>query len=351
MDYSGFDLIDEQFVKVETLVQSEEVLSAGDSVSNFKQRSIQNESIVSVGKSHWRIIPEVTFYNDQDTCICYYKDKKLSVELVEFSFPNPLEYAVEVLIFGRDKDGNYPVHVVEKKRETITEDVLGKSKCFIHVNEDEYGKMSEIGRKRMWHSDREIDDDDDVKLQKVFDIGIIIRVLKMQTDAVTIYSPPTIPTDVDLIVGDKRFPVNSIYLSACSPVFAAMFQLDMKEHNTREVEIKDVASAEHFGDFLRALPRNSIRPNPENIFDITELADRYQALSLLSDCKRSLINCVERPLIERFLFADRHKLEEVKAKILLSMDPEGIKKFYKENKAAIDAHPNLAIELLTRIIA
>lgn len=60
-----------------------------------------------------RIIPEVTFYNDQDNCICYYKDKKLSVELVEFSFPNPLEYAVEVLIFGRDKDGNYPEHVIE----------------------------------------------------------------------------------------------------------------------------------------------------------------------------------------------------------------------------------------------
>ena len=60
-----------------------------------------------------RIIPEVTFYNDQDNCICYYNDKKLSVELVEFSFPNPLEYAVEVLIFGRDKDGNYPEHVIE----------------------------------------------------------------------------------------------------------------------------------------------------------------------------------------------------------------------------------------------
>lgn len=53
LDYSGFDLIDEQFVKVETLVQSEEVLSAGDSVSNFKQRSTRNESILSVGKSHW----------------------------------------------------------------------------------------------------------------------------------------------------------------------------------------------------------------------------------------------------------------------------------------------------------
>lgn len=66
------------------------------------------------------------------------------------------------------------------------------------MNEDEYGKMSEIGRKRMWHSDREIDDDD-VKLQKVFDIGIIIRVLKVQTDAVTIYSPPTYSFELSLL--------------------------------------------------------------------------------------------------------------------------------------------------------
>ena len=72
----------------------------------------------------------------------------------------------------------------------------------------------------------------------------------------------SIPTNVDLIVDGKRFPVNNIYLSACSPVFAAMFQLDMKERNASEVEIKDVASAEHFGDFLLAfLPEQTSLPN------------------------------------------------------------------------------------------
>ena len=48
---SGFDLIDEQFVKVEKLVQSDEVGITGEGNSN--QRSIRNESIVYVGKSHW----------------------------------------------------------------------------------------------------------------------------------------------------------------------------------------------------------------------------------------------------------------------------------------------------------
>ena len=41
-----------------------------------------------------------------------------------------------------------------------------------------------------------------------------------------------------------------------------MFQSDMKERNAREIEIKDVASAEHFGDFLVALlPEKQILPN------------------------------------------------------------------------------------------
>lgn len=41
-----------------------------------------------------------------------------------------------------------------------------------------------------------------------------------------------------------------------------MFQSDMKERNAREIEIKDVPSAEHFGDFLRALsPQQYYLPN------------------------------------------------------------------------------------------
>lgn len=76
------------------------------------------------------------------------------------------------------------------------------------------------------------------------------------------------PTDVDLIVGEKRFQVNKAYLSACSPVFAAMFQSGMKESNASEIEIKDVPSAEHFGDFLRALlPLRKILPNRKLFFD------------------------------------------------------------------------------------
>ena len=93
---------------------------------------------------------------------------------------------------------------------------------------------------------------------------------KCQIIIITVFS---LSTDVDLIVGKERFPINSVYLSACSPVFAAMFQSDMKERNAREIEIKDVQNSAHFGDFLRALlPQSNILPNRKLIshFDLME---------------------------------------------------------------------------------
>ena len=62
------------------------------------------------------------------------------------------------------------------------------------------------------------------------------------------------------MVEDRRFPVNTIYLSAYSPVFERMFQIDMKEKDESEVEIKDVKS-EHFEDFLAAISPHRIHPN------------------------------------------------------------------------------------------
>ena len=62
------------------------------------------------------------------------------------------------------------------------------------------------------------------------------------------------------MVGDRRFPVNTTYLSAYSPVFERMFQIEMKEKDAEEVEIKDV-TPEHFDDFLAAISPQRIHPN------------------------------------------------------------------------------------------
>ena len=71
-----------------------------------------------------------------------------------------------------------------------------------------------------------------------------------------------IGTDKTLIVKGHHFPVSTLHLAMCSPVFAAMFESDMKEKCEAEVEIKDVESSEHFAEFLRALsPTEQFLPN------------------------------------------------------------------------------------------
>ena len=102
--------------------------------------------------------------------------------------------------------------------------------------------------------------------------GLLIRIRPGYICLISceIYDEFSIPTDVDLIADGKHFPVNHIYLSACSPVFAAMFQTNIKERDSSEIEIKEVASAEHFADFLRLLPQNSLLPNRKLIMLIQQ---------------------------------------------------------------------------------
>ena len=54
----------------------------------------------------------------------------------------------------------------------------------------------------------------------------------------------------NLLVNERTFPVNTTWLSICSLVFAAMFQVDMKERDAIDIEICDVTSANYFEDFL-----------------------------------------------------------------------------------------------------
>ena len=128
LDYwlAGFDLVDEQLVSVVASIQPNHVhVNSTNSFYYSNKRSIQNQSIVSVGNSHWldflfvskfkiikkllrRISSEFTNSNTQSDC-CF-EQELLSVELIEFSLPNPSEYAVEILLFGngQDRNGYYP---------------------------------------------------------------------------------------------------------------------------------------------------------------------------------------------------------------------------------------------------
>ena len=52
-----------------------------------------------------------------------------------------------------------------------------------------------------------------------------------------------------------------------------------------------------------------------NVMALTELADRFQVPSLLKICELHLMNCVEIPLDDRLIVAERHDgLKELKVK-------------------------------------
>lgn len=66
--------------------------------------------------------------------------------------------------------------------------------------------------------------------------------------------------DKKLIVHGKKFPVNSTWLSFCSPVFAAMFQTDMIERSAIDIPIGDITSVIYFEDFLYMISPEMISP-------------------------------------------------------------------------------------------
>ena len=56
LDYSGFDLVAEQFLNIKTDIQQNEVNGSCSSTNSFyTKRTLQNESIISVGNSHWSL--------------------------------------------------------------------------------------------------------------------------------------------------------------------------------------------------------------------------------------------------------------------------------------------------------
>lgn len=179
---------------------------------------------------------------------------------------------------------------------------------------------------------------------------LVFRVLKKRTHPIaqtTFFDG--VDVDKVLIVNGREFPVNTTCLSWISPVFAAMFQSDMVERRNNKIEIKDVPSAEHFGDFLAALSATKYRhPNPSNVFTIAELANRFQIPSLISVCENHLFNCLEIQIEKRIIFAVVHGLNNLKSKIFDSMDDKTARKIYKDNQKFFDARPELVVELFNR---
>lgn len=96
--------------------------------------------------------------------------------------------------------------------------------------------------------------------------------------------------DVTLKTSDHEFRAHRIILSARSPVFASMFQHDMAEKKSGEVDVSDCATS-GFEVFLQYMySGNTDTMSPSNVLDLYYIADKYQVCDLKSDCVEYMKN-------------------------------------------------------------
>jgi len=155
-------------------------------------------------------------------------------------------------------------------------------------------------------------------------------------------------SDVELKCGDQIFDCHQVILSARSPVFRTMFQVDMKERKNKKVDVinfePDVVSEMLSFIYTGKTPRKL----EELAEDLLAAAEQYQLVMLKKLCEDSLCkslnvdNCVSRLVI-----GDMHqagKLKRMSLKVIASNRKSVFES--KERKELLKNHPNLMMEVL-----
>ena len=97
-------------------------------------------------------------------------------------------------------------------------------------------------------------------------------------------------SDVEVKCGERIFNCHKLILSARSPVFKAMFQADMKEKETKEVEIEEIKS-EAVAELLHFIYAGSLSSSTtmdEIAEDLLGAANQYQLDLLKGICEDKL---------------------------------------------------------------
>lgn len=100
-----------------------------------------------------------------------------------------------------------------------------------------------------------------------------------------------IPTDVVLTGSNGSVSSNRLLLSARSAVFKAMFEANMTESKTGEVDMTDV-TVEVIKAFLKFLQFDKVDDSATFASDLFILGDKYQVLGLKDICEKFLVSKV-----------------------------------------------------------
>ncbi|KAI3414288.1 hypothetical protein GPALN_011745 [Globodera pallida] len=167
--------------------------------------------------------------------------------------------------------------------------------------------------------------------------NLVIRILKKREVIENPCPPLSSPVDDFTVhIGDRQVTVSAHWLMFISPVVKRMLSVEMKEKQQRTLNLDghDI-TMEQFMQFLEFISRNALHvpilPNPTNVLDLLKLADYFQIDWLKKRCDVHLINCVEIPLIERFLLIERYRLNNLKNFFLRCLDVANLRAFLKAN--------------------
>uniref|UniRef100_A0A914I7T8 BTB domain-containing protein n=1 Tax=Globodera rostochiensis TaxID=31243 RepID=A0A914I7T8_GLORO len=163
-------------------------------------------------------------------------------------------------------------------------------------------------------------------------MNIFVRTLaKKQILCQNTYSSANSSND-DLIVmiGDRQITVSAAQLMSVSPVFDRMLSVEMVEKKRCMVKLEGI-EMEQFMAFLEAISGSSL-PNPHNVLDLLAMADYFMVDWLKDRCDAQLINCLEMPLIDRFLLIERFRLDRMKKLFSQRMDLKNLQHFRKNKE-------------------
>lgn len=141
-----------------------------------------------------------------------------------------------------------------------------------------------------------------------------------EQESPSVFSKAWNDTDVVLVVEDEEFHVHRSILSLQSVMFKTMFNGLFKDATKERIELKD-DKAEAMLLFLKLLyppnildhfnadgDTNEVNIDDENIFDILELADKYQAVSIIRQCMAEIKHLKPETTMRLFPYAVRYDL-------------------------------------------
>jgi len=119
-------------------------------------------------------------------------------------------------------------------------------------------------------------------------------------------------SDVAILCGEREFPAHKCILSAQSPVFAAMFEHDMEEAKSNEVNIADF-QPDVVESMLMFMYADKITQVDEQVPDLLRAADKYCLPELKAHCELIMRKWLRVDNVGHFLaLADLHSAAQLK---------------------------------------